>query len=143
MESKKFKFTTICFDGIDKTGKDSIAKYIDQVVYAKYLVRARGIMTLIAYSELYYRNYDYNLDGEVSTLNILLTCNKEDWKYRCKMTGEKEIDFDSNQEVFDKAYYKLLEAGCHVLKFNTSDITPFEIAKQIVNYLKLQGEPLE
>ena len=133
MENKE-KYNYICFDGIDKCGKDTIAKYFDYINRGRFIVKSRGIMSLWAYNKLYARNRQYNID-ESTTLNVYLTVNYEDWKIRCKMNNEPIIDYDSNVKVFDDIYDELLNKNVTILKFDTSTMTQYEIAKAILGYI--------
>ena len=57
----KFKVFNIEFDGIDKVGKDTVMKQIFSMAPNKYIPKARGIMSQIAYSALNNRNYEYEI----------------------------------------------------------------------------------
>lgn len=131
----KSKIYTICLDGIDKTGKDTILPYIGPLCNYKYICNVRGIMTQIAYSELYNRNYEYDLDQQKHILNVLLTVDYDDWKIRCKMNNEPEINYFDNSNVFWKAYSLLHNAGYPTLAIKTSKHSPYEIAKMIVDHI--------
>ena len=136
----KIKFSTICLDGIDKTGKDTLLRYIFYLSNKKYLCNARGIMTMIAYSKLYHREFKYSLDGQENIMNILLTADEEDWKIRCKCTSEPVIDYKKNIEAFEYAYRLLQKANKPVLRYNTSELTPYQIAKMIVEEMERKND---
>lgn len=127
----------IVLDGIDKTGKDLIAQYVFEISKKRYICISRGIISMIAYNNLFNRPYEYDLEAEKNapTINVLLTVNKQDWDIRCKTTNEPEIDFFENIRVFDEAYVQVKNAGCQVMTFNTTNYTPWEIANSIVAYV--------
>ena len=72
----------VYLDGIDKSGKDLICSYITELGRYKYLVKSRGIMSMIVYSRLNNREYEYDLTNEKNVINILLTVDYFDWKVR-------------------------------------------------------------
>ena len=86
--SKSFKVFNVEFDGMDKCGKDSIAKQIFAVDPNKYIINVRGIMSQIAYSHLWDREYVYNISKGYleNTLFVYLTVNEDDWNVRCKLS---------------------------------------------------------
>lgn len=127
-----FNIYTIYLDGIDKCGKDSILPYIGPLCNYKYICNIRGIMTQLAYSKLYNRDYNYNLTQQEHVLNVYLTVDKEDWKIRCNINNEPDIVYEDNVKVFNDAYNELLKNGFNTLKINTSKYSQYEIAKQIV-----------
>lgn len=127
------KYFSICIDGIDKTGKDTLLGFIDRLSNHKYIINVRGMLSQMAYAELYNRDFNYDLSTQEHILNVLLTADKEDWEVRCKLTKEPKIDYESNVEVFEKAYKKLIDVGLPVVKYNTTENTPYQIAKNIID----------
>lgn len=135
------KYYTIYLDGIDKTGKDSILPYIGPLCNYKYICNVRGIMSQIAYSDLYLRKLDYDLHQQKECLNVLLTVNKDDWLVRCAIACEPSISYEEHCKVFEAAYKKLQDAGCPVFTLNTSFVSPYAAAKLIVDYIdEMNGE---
>ena len=126
------KYYSICIDGIDKTGKDTLLGFIDQLSNHKYIINVRGMMSQIAYADLYKRDFNYDLVPQQHILNVLLTVDYDDWKTRCKLTREPAIDYESNCKVFEDAYSTLEKAGLPVVKYNTTVMTPYMIAKCIL-----------
>lgn len=130
----KIKVNKIIIEGVDKTGKDLIAKYLIQMCNHKYEIHARGVISNKVYEILFNREeYDYDLDD--NTLYVLLEAYPEDLEIRFKITGEKEIDIKHHlgtfRDVFDN-----MTVGKHALAFNTSAITPYKISETILDYLK-------
>ena len=117
------RYYTVVLDGIDKTGKDTIWGYVDYLSGRKYVINSRGVMSQIAYSELYNRPF---------ALNVLLTVEKEDWETRCKITHEPPIDYEKNMAAFNKAFEKLMDAGMPVARIDTTNMTPYMAAKSII-----------
>lgn len=135
---EKIDYYKIVIDGIDKTGKDLIKSYIWYLGKKKYLCYARGLISEIAYANLYGRELEYiaNKRAEEKTIYVYLTVNKEDWEIRCKTTNEPTILFETNCEIFEDTVKDLQKKGIikHFLTFNTSDIPPYRVAQAIVAY---------
>lgn len=139
----KLKVFNIELDGIDKCGKDSVRPYIFYLEPGKYLCRARGLISQIAYAKLYKRNIDWDaIDYVKNTLFVLLEVDKKDWEIRCKLTNEPNTSFtyDEMTQAFKLALYELKErfnvSENQILVFNTSEHTQYEIAGEIVEHLK-------
>lgn len=137
---KPMKIYQIFLDGIDKTGKDLIRSYIFYLGKGRYICVARGIMSMRVYSKLYDRPYQYEDENQQYALNVMLTVEKEDWKIRCKATNEALTNYEKEQRLFTSEYMQLKSKGYYVKKYNTSKITPYEIAKDIISYMeKING----
>lgn len=153
----KFKVFNVEFDGIDKVGKDTVMKQIFSVAPNKYIPKARGLMSQIAYSHLNNRGYEYEVTKGYldNTLFIYLTVDEDDWKVRCDMSNEKalnavksdtrnevemrEMRYEKHTAAFDYAWNKLKELGVkeeQMLTFNTSKVTSYQIIKQVVERLE-------
>lgn len=137
------KYDTIVLEGIDKTGKDTILRYICELSNYKYLVQSRGILSQIAYSKLYNRDYKYEIKNKYNNvLFVYLTVDREDWNIRCNMTNEPVISYDDNVDAF---HYTIIECCkyINIINFNTSKKTPYQIAKQIVEYMNELNEVIK
>ena len=151
---KKFRVFNIEFDGIDKSGKDTIMKQIFAYAPNKYIPKSRGLLSQIAYSNLNKRNYEYEVTKGYleNTLFVYLTVDKEDWNIRCKLSGEYEnnakrfdmkdnvaLTYDLHSNAFDiaYAYISTLVDPTHMMKFNTSKMTPYQIIKAVVERLDM------
>ena len=127
----KFKIDTIILEGVDKTGKDTLVQYIDKICNHKYAVYQRGNISNNAYAKIFNRKiYNYNMYHNV--LYVLLTADIEDLKIRFKITNEPNIDIKTHLEVFEDTFTEMTK-GCYTVKYNTSELTPYKIAKSIVD----------
>lgn len=117
-------------EGIDRAGKDTLAQYINKMTNYKYLMRVRGWLSQQVYSDLYNRNYEYE---NYQPIIIFLDIDYEDWKIRCELTNEQDIDFESNRNAF---FNRLKEVN-NIYVFNTSRMTPYEIAQEVIEILKV------
>jgi hypothetical protein len=134
------KYYKVVLDGIDKTGKDKIREYVRSLSRGRYTCSARGIMSLLAYSKLYERNYKYDLSNEKNTINVLLDVQKEDWEIRCKLTQEPLINFEQNRMAFQYSREELLKNELIVLEYNTTLYTPYYIALDIIKKMDKLNE---
>ena len=139
----KLKVFNIELDGIDKCGKDSVRPYVFYLEPGKYLCRARGLISQIAYAKLYKRNIEWDgADYAKNTLFVLLEVNKHDWEIRCKLTNEPNTGFTYEEmtQAFKLALYELKERfnvlENQILVFNTSEYTPYTIADKIKTHLE-------
>jgi hypothetical protein len=139
----KLKVFNIELDGIDKCGKDSVRPYVFYLEPGKYLCRARGLISQIAYAKLYKRNIEWDgADYAKNTLFVLLEVNKHDWEIRCKLTNEPNTGFTYEEmtQAFKLALYELKERfdvpENQILVFNTSEYTPYAIADKIKTHLE-------
>lgn len=141
---KNINTFNIEFDGIDKCGKDTIKSQIWYFAPGMYLPRARGLMSQLAYAKLYERKINYNVDlGYIkNTCFVLLDVDEQDWEIRCKLTNEPNTKFSyskTREAFFDalielKTKYNVSDKRLFV--YNTTYMTPFVIAKDIVSRLE-------
>lgn len=139
----KLKVFNIELDGIDKCGKDSVRPYVFYLEPGKYLCRARGLISQIAYAKLYKRNINWDaIDYVKNTLFVLLEVDKQDWEIRCKLTNEPNTGFtyDEMTQAFEFALYALEKRfnvpENQILVLNTSMYTPYTIASKITMRLE-------
>ena len=131
--SKKLKIDTIVLEGIDKTGKDTIQKYIYHLKKGRYAVYNRGNISNAAYDKIFNRNEYIERDLPYNFLYILLTVDPDDLKIRFEINNEPKIDREYHAEVFHEIFYRLTE-GHYRLEFNTTEVTAYNIAKQVIEY---------
>ena len=129
----------IFVEGIDKTGKDTLVRYINELTNYKHCVLTRGPLSTTAYAYKYKRN-DYD-DSYIRTVRhsliVFLTASIEDLNIRFKLTNEPEINKDEDKKLFDATAKALRQRyGLKILNFDTSKLTPYIIAKKIKNYLE-------
>lgn len=139
----KLKVFNVEFDGIDKCGKDLIKSYIFHLAPGKYLAKARGVISQLAYARLFGRELDFDItDYAKSTLFVLLDVDYEDWKIRCKITAEPKLEhsFSETRAQFFKVINLLHDVYnvpiSHLMIFDTSSTTPYEIACEVISRLK-------
>lgn len=135
------KHYEVFIDGIDKSGKDSLARYIDKYCGYTLCVHSRGMLSTIAYNILYGREVDYqNFRGNpCQPLYVLLKVDKKDWEMRCQLTSEPAISYEKNVEVFDRAEEIVKQLGYKVIEFNTTQYTLDTIAKAVVGYIETEN----
>lgn len=126
----------VTIDGIDRTGKNTLHKYLEQLANHKYVITDRGILTQLCYTEKFNREYVYNLDWFKNNIIVHLIAEKEDIDIRCKLTNEPYFDVDSDAELFKEMAEYLASEGFIVLTYNTSEMTPYMIAKDLCKKLE-------
>lgn len=145
-----FNVFNVEFEGIDKCGKDTLKQEMFKVFPNVCAYKARGILSQLAYSQLYHRQWQYNIsEGYIqNSLFVYLQIDKDDWLNRLQATNEIEenkqrtdVDFVSNYDIHQKAfddawlYLKMLDV-CqkyqdHFLCCNTSQMTANDIANLV------------
>lgn len=136
---KQIKYYTVVIEGIDKTGKDQLARYVDEICGHWMCLPRRGIVSNRAYAKLYGREVpSYDLDSESNNVYVFLRCaDKLDWKMRCKLTNEPAINYEENVKVMEDAWteFKRNRDPKLCLEFDTSEMTPIRIARSIVEHM--------
>ena len=126
----------ISFEGIDKSGKDIVRKYVNILGNYKYVLMDRGLLSNIVYSKLYNRDYNYDITQFKQWIIVLLKPEYEDWKIRCKLTNEAYINYDENIKLFNQYAKELQNNGIKILEYNTTKLTPYTIAKNIIENIE-------
>lgn len=122
-------------EGHDKNGKDTIHKYIEQLGGYKYTLNVRGVLTQLVYNDKFSRDNEYMMTYK--PLIILLSTHPEDVEIRCRMTKEPKINVEKDTEVYEKYAKYLEETGYAVVwRYNTSEMTPYQVGKDIVKRLE-------
>lgn len=128
------KINKIIVEGVDKTGKDLICKYLNHLSNFKYEVHSRGVISNEVYDILYVREgYERVLDKD--TMYVLLDADKDDLDIRFKITNESEIkNLNTHRILFKTIFDRMMIDNEHDyhLEFNTSRLTPYMIAKKIL-----------
>ena len=135
------KYYTVIFEGIDKTGKDQLARYVDEICGHDMCLPRRGIVSNVAYAKLYGREApEYDLSNHKHEIYVLLRCSdKTDWKMRCKLTNEPAIDYEKNVEVFETTWdwFKTVHDPKLCFEYDTCKMTPIQIARDIVGRVNM------
>lgn len=132
-------------EGIDRTGKDTLMRYIDYMSNRTMVVKTRGLMSNIAYADLYNRFLSTQyvnqlLEANKETLIVYLTADKEDWEVRMKIAGHEYLDFERNEMAFE--YAKRVIRGANILffEFNTTKQTPYQIAEMVMTIIREENQ---
>lgn len=117
-------------EGIDKSGKDILTTYIHKLSNFKYVINVRGILSNLVYNDKFNRQVEY--DVYYKPIIIYLDVEEDDRLIRCSLTKEPEIDANLDRLLFEK-YMKILEnKGITIFRYNTSKMTPYQIAKDFL-----------
>lgn len=132
------KINKIIIEGVDKVGKDLICNYLNHLSNFKYEVHARGVISHEVYDILYAREgYERTLDKD--TMYVLLTADRKDLDIRFKITDEKEIEnLNTHRILFRTIFERMMVDNEHEyhLEYNTSRLTPYIIAKRILDVVE-------
>lgn len=132
-------------EGLDRTGKDTLMRYIDYMSNRTMVVKTRGLLSTLAYAEIFERELSTNrieqmINGNKDTLIIYLTADLEDWQIRMKMTDHPNINVLLHNKVFENWKETLIAMGIQIKEFNTTQMTPYQIAKQIIELIDKENE---
>ena len=138
----------IILEGIDRCGKGSLHKYLERLGNFKYIIDDRGILTQLVYNEKFNRGVEYNLDEYKKDLIIYLYADPKDLEIRFKMTNEPSLYKDlsiieginKDLKIYDKYVNILNDEGYIIYSFNTTNMTPYNVAKSIIHILEVMEE---
>lgn len=132
------KHWMIIIEGIDKTGKDLLVQYIQQLSNYKYTPYSRGIVSLMSYTHKYNRKYEYDLESIITKnwVFVYLDYDIDDIKIRHKITGHNYEELEDDYLLFEQNLAKIKKIGCPVYTYNVSQETYINIAKDIVKKLE-------
>lgn len=128
-------------EGLDRTGKDTLVGYVDYMSGRMIPVSSRGLMSTIAYAEVFNRFMSAEftnklLEANKETLVVYLTCNRKDLELRHKISHHEPIDFDKHEKAFTYAKRMILGSDILFYEFNTTEQTPYQIAEMICTIIK-------
>ena len=128
-------------EGADRCGKDTLVGYLDYMSNRQMPVGSRGLLSTLVYNDIYSRFMSDNkrnkmIDGNAETLIVVLYGEPEDIKLRCKITHEPPVDVIRDMNKFYEHAMILKELGLHVLMYNTTNITPYKIAQEVIRYIE-------
>ena len=128
-------------EGLDRTGKDTLVGYIDRMCGRIVPVSSRGLMSTIAYADIFNRfmSAEYTnalLNANKETFVVYLTCDKKDWELRMKMSGHEPIDFERHTLAFEYAKRAILGSDVLLYEFNTTKQTPYQIAEMVCTIIE-------
>lgn len=122
----------ISIEGIDKSGKGLVFKYLQQLGNYEHLILDRGPLSNYVFSKMFKRGHQYDIRSFSDILFVFLDVEKEDWEIRRKITGEQKISYFEHYAAYQAAINDFKANGCVFLRYNTSVNTPYQIAKDIL-----------
>lgn len=130
-------------DGIDKSGKSTLIKYLARLSNFTLNILDRGPITNIVWNKIQKRDVEYDLEMWKKTLFVRLNVDKEDWKIRCSIHHEPDmpLTYEAMSEAYDDVFAHFKNNGFYILEFNTTKLTAYKIAKKIIEFLnELNGK---
>ena len=133
--NKHFSISRIEIDGVDKSGKNLLVNYIALLTNHTYVIYARGILSQLVYENEKEVFKSMRKDNS-NTIVIHLWGNLKDLEIRHKISNEPTINILEHRNEFFNMQKLLLDNGIFVFNYNTSNMTPFQIAKDIIYILE-------
>lgn len=133
----------LIFEGVDRTGKDSLMLEIARMTDYTHMNIVRGPVGFMAYNTLYQKKVDeveYQVLErrlmDIPHLMVYLYADTDTLEERARATHEaplpRRMTFNEHLQVYTY-YYEL--SPLHKLSFDTSKMTTYQIASYIVGYL--------
>lgn len=123
---------TVYIDGIDKSGKSTLVAYIRSLSSFNVIPVDRGPITgcimsgkSIEQSKEIFKKYS-------NQICVFLDVEPEDWKIRCAHSNERMIPPQVYSGDWDTYSNVAQENGMIVWRYDTSRLTPYKIAKDII-----------
>jgi len=136
----------IVFEGIDKSGKTSIANlYRIQTSY-KNLVLDRAFVSQLAYAEIYKRTidktkiYDWIKCIRNDLVFVYVTANKDILNKRLVESKHVHVNIENERLVFDKYIEKMELLGAKVIRIDTTNKTIEESVSYLLDKLEEKNE---
>ena len=129
-------FTRIEIEGCDKTGKDTLVPYLDYLSNRTIPISTRGLLSTMYRHNLSDEKINKMIEDNKNTLIILLHSFAEDLEIRFKMCDEPPININEDIDTFAKYAGYVCSGGITVVMYNTSKMTPYMIAKDIMKIIK-------
>ena len=133
------RITRVEVEGIDKSGKSTLVYYLRHLSGFRLAVSDRGVATSMALNGMHGVRLEAPDDVDESVI-VYLTVDPEDWALRCSMTHEPMVPYDLFVRHWDEAIGELERRGAKVLRFDSSALTPYAIARKTVGLLDGQEE---
>ena len=132
-------------EGLDRSGKDTLVGYIDYMSGRMIPVSSRGLMSTIAYADVYNRfmsteSINKLLDANKETLVVYLTADRKDLELRHKISHHEPIDFDTHEKAFQYAKELILSKDILFYEFNTTEQTPYQIAEMVCTIIEEENK---
>lgn len=135
-----YRYWELEIDGPDKTGKDLLCKYLCELSHYRFSINVRGIISQMVYTSKYHRDDDFDLRNfSKDKILIILTGETDDLEIRCKLTHEPPYDIDADKALFDAVAHAAAERYI-VYEYNTSYMTPYAIAKDVIEKIDKMEE---
>lgn len=133
-----YKYWEIEIDGPDKTGKDLLCRYLCELSNWRFSINVRGLISQLVYAKKFNRDYQYVVDTTSTNKHkifIILYGDEDDIDVRCKMTNEPKYNIKDDLKLFFEAVDDISVIYPNIHVFNTSHMTPYDIAKKVIKLI--------
>ena len=100
----------------------------------------RGPLSNYVFSKMFDRKFEYDIPSFSTVLIAFLDVDYSDWCIRCKIANEPSISFDTHYKFYNDAICRFRENGCTVLRYNTTQMTPYCIALSIISFVERDSQ---
>jgi thymidylate kinase len=124
----------IFFEGVDCVGKTTIMQAFNKITNYKYLCFDRGVVSYLAYADIYKRKIDYPqiMSNSASCFLVAyISCDDLIIKRRIWKTGHEMFDIQQHKKAFEKALWLVHSAGMRIVRCEYQRSKPESIANKI------------
>lgn len=138
----KAKIYCVSLDGIDKSGKTTLVKYLAKLSNYTLNVLDRGPITNIVWNKIQKRDVDYDLEMWRNAVFVRLNVDKEDWQIRCSIHNEPPMpySYEDMNKAYDEVFTYFKENAFYTMEFNTTRMSQYMIAKKIIECINEVNE---
>lgn len=134
----------VVFEGVDKSGKTSIANLLKKKTNFEHLVLDRAFISQTVYAVIYNRKSVaqscFNLMHKIKNdlIIVYVTASTKVINKRLKESNHEKINVDKEKEVFEYFINRAIVNNIKVIKIDTTDKTEETAANELLNILEEQ-----
>jgi len=129
----------VVFEGVDRSGKSTLAKEFNKQTNFKHIVVDRAFLSQAAYSIIY--NREKNLDSILSMIRklgndlvvVYVTASKETIEKRLLESNHEKINLEFDTKMFD-FFYDLI--SCKKITINTDNKPVSDNINKIIKFIE-------
>ncbi len=132
----------VLFEGVDKSGKTTLARAFNKATKHKHLVIDRLFLSQYAYSLSHNRHIDLqDLDRifywmKPDLIIVYVCADKKLIERRLSISNHEKIDLERDLSSFDKAIEKFDKMGADIIVVDTSFLQPKTNVKIVTDYIQ-------
>lgn len=128
----------VFIEGVDRSGKGSLAQAIHEATNYKHLIFDRGVFSNMTYAFIngrgdtnYYEKM-YEIETKMSKLDhlvVYVNCSNAELIRRCEETGHEFVDYVAHKTAFELF---MTNSPMNIFEVNTTNNSPEEIADYLL-----------